>query len=112
MKMKNAAQQMSDILLLRTGEMLKPEQIIKKVANAKQKIKLKADMKKTGNLPIELKPSEELLLDILHAEDNPAISEIKTGLEIGVKVAKKMKHLMMMSQSLLILMKTLLIRLL
>lgn len=106
-KKKKAAQAMSAMLLVETGEEMTPEQVTKKVcfsstfshglfknvyifhinlqvANAKQRIKSKVDMKKTGNMPIILKRSETILLECLQSQDNPAITEIKSMIHLFV----------------------------
>lgn len=71
-------------MVLNSGEDLKGEQILKKIANLKQKVKAKADMKRTGNRPLNLKASEKIFLEILSGEDNPTINPIQFGLEVGV----------------------------
>lgn len=49
----------------------------KKIENMKSRLKKKIDSKKTGNLPINLKPFEKILMDALQGNDNPSISRLK-----------------------------------
>lgn len=39
-------------------------------------------MKKTGNNQINLKQSEKMLLNCLHSEDNPSITEVKSMISL------------------------------
>lgn len=48
----------------------------KKIENMKTRLKKKIDLKKTGNLPIALKPWEKLYFDILDGIENPSISRL------------------------------------
>lgn len=52
-------------------------QIKKKMENMKTRLKKKIDSKKTGNVPIQLKPAEKILMDALDGTENPAISRLK-----------------------------------
>lgn len=52
-------------------------QIKKKMENMKTRLKKKIDSRKTGNVPIQLKPAEKMLMDALDGTENPAISRVK-----------------------------------
>lgn len=54
-------------------------QVKKKLENMKSRLKKKVDTKKTGNLPITLKPWEKILFDTMHGIDNPSIGRLKCG---------------------------------
>lgn len=73
---KKAAQKMVEFYLKDGTESFNVDQVFKKIANLKQKIKAKADLKKTGNKAIDLKPSEKLLWNLLQAQDNSAITRV------------------------------------
>lgn len=49
----------------------------KKIENMKSRLKKQLDTKKTGNIPIVLKPFENILMDALDGFDNPSISRLK-----------------------------------
>lgn len=51
-------------------------QLRKKVENMKSRLKKKVDTKKTGNIPIELKPWEQTLFDAMDGVDNPSIGRL------------------------------------
>lgn len=71
---KKAAQKVIAFYMNDGTESFNVDQVFKKIANLKQKIKAKADLKKTGNKAIDLKPSEKLFWDLIQAQDNPAIT--------------------------------------
>lgn len=48
----------------------------KKMENMKTRLKKKIDSKKTGNVPINLKPFEEVLMGALQGKDNPSITRL------------------------------------
>lgn len=48
----------------------------KKMENMKSRLKKKIDMKKTGNIPIVLKPWEKMYFDILDGIENPSIGRL------------------------------------
>lgn len=77
-KKRKAIEDIINFYIQDGSETFNADQITKKVSNLKQKVKTKADANTTGNNPIDLKPSEKLLWDLIGAVDNPAITEIKS----------------------------------
>lgn len=77
-KKKKAIEDIINFYIQDGTETFNADQITKKVSNLKQKVKAKADANTTGNNPIDLKPSEKLLWELIAAADNPAITEIKS----------------------------------
>lgn len=67
-----------------TGRTLDKLKLYKRLANLKQQVKKKLDFKQTGNKRITLDKSEQIFADLLHAEENPAVSKIGSALEVGL----------------------------
>lgn len=59
-------------------------QLWKKIQNMKARMKKKADVNRTGNKKIVLKPWEEDFLEFLEGESNPSIVRIKGAVTAGV----------------------------
>lgn len=78
--MKNKKQQaVKNVIsecLSQFGVVLNEKQAKRKLDNLKSRVKTKIDRKKTGNLPITLNEADQLLLDLLDAEDNPSIAQV------------------------------------
>lgn len=58
------------------GKEMEIKTFMKKVNNMKTRLKSKADTNKTGNKRIRLLPWEKMMLETMHSEINPALSQI------------------------------------
>lgn len=77
LKKRAAVKLLSEQLQLEFGLVMTESQIKKKFNNLKERAKRKADMKKTGNKKMVLKPAENMILDMLQQKDNPSITKLK-----------------------------------
>lgn len=75
-KKSDAVKEIAMHFLVEKGLDLTEKQIIKKVNNMKSRIKTKTDKKATGNKKISLNPGEQIMYNLLGAEDNPAVTKV------------------------------------
>lgn len=75
-KKKQAMKDVVSECLSTFGIVLTEQQAKRKLDNLKARVKTKIDRKKTGNLPIVLNEADELLLNLLDAEENPSITQL------------------------------------
>lgn len=78
-KKKEAVRDVIDSIEQLYEATLTASQVLKRLQNIKQRAKTKSDARKSGNEKIKLSAAETLMLDLLHQEDNPAISRIKSN---------------------------------
>lgn len=74
---KKVAEENVNRELAKFGVLYTDLQTKKKIENIKGRLKKKLDSKKTGNIPVNLKPHERLLADLLDYTDNPSISRLR-----------------------------------
>lgn len=77
--MKKKKQALKDVVaecLSEFGVTLSEQQARRKLDNLKSSVKTKIDRKKTGNVPINLNEADQLLLNLLDAEENPSIVQV------------------------------------
>lgn len=79
---KKQATEMISQQLSSLGILYSDAQIKKKLENLKSRLKKKIDVKKTGNVPITLKPHERLLADMLNYTTNPSISRLSCNFSL------------------------------
>ena len=60
-----------------TGISLTDKQLMKKINNMKNDVKMKSGVSKTGNKPIKLKEWEKLSLDLMQQQNSCVISGVK-----------------------------------
>ena len=60
-----------------TGTSLSNKQLMKKINNMKNDVKMKSGVSKTGNKPIKLKEWEKLFLDMIQQQNSSVISGVK-----------------------------------
>nr|XP_029712183.1 uncharacterized protein LOC115257063 [Aedes albopictus] len=89
-KKSDAVKEIAMHFLVEKGLDLTEKQIIKKVNNMKSRIKTKTDKKATGNKKISLNPGEQIMYNLLGAEDNPAVTKVNYGISVGAD--KKVLH--------------------
>lgn len=65
---------------------LTDKQAKRKLDNLKARVKQKIDRKKTGNLPIILNEADQLLLNLLDAEENPSIVQVPCKYSLFSKI--------------------------
>lgn len=68
------------------GVVLTEQQAKRKLDNLKSRVKLKIDRKKTGNLPISLNEADQLLLNLLDAQENPSIVQVPCKYSLFSKI--------------------------
>lgn len=73
---KKANSDLIGYLLAEHSFMCTEAQATKRLANLKQRVKKKSDLKQTGNKPIVLTKVDKLLLDLMNAQDNPSIKRV------------------------------------
>ena len=71
-----------------TGTVLTDKQLMKKLNNMKNEVKVKSDVSTTGNKPIKLKEWEQLLLDMMQKQNSSVISGVKGNKITNVHVKK------------------------
>ena len=67
----------------RTAILLTKKQVIKKISNLKQQLKLKTDRRIFAK-PILLNSNEKVLANLLDINSNPTMNKIQGGMEIGI----------------------------
>lgn len=80
-KKKDALQKVLDTCLSKYGVQYSEQQIKKKLENLKARVKAKTDRNKTGNKRIALNAADKFLLEMLGAENNPAINQLNCKLK-------------------------------
>lgn len=75
-KKSQALAKVISVCLDKFGASLSEKQAKRKLDNLKSRVKQKIDRKKTGNLPINLNEADQLLLNLLDAEENPSMQQV------------------------------------
>lgn len=83
-KKKQSIEKIKVALLTYTGKPFDEKSIVKKIANLKCRVKVKADKNATGNRKIKLQPWEEEFLKLLNSEESPVFQKVRGAMSAGV----------------------------
>lgn len=83
-KKKQSIEKIKVALLTYTGKPFDDKSIVKKIANLKCRVKVKADKNATGNRKIKLQPWEEEFLKLLNSEESPVFQKVRGAMSAGV----------------------------
>lgn len=85
-KKSQSLEKIKQVVALQCGICLSEMQITKKLNNLKTRLKEKIDRNKTGNKPIILNEADQILSELLFAQDNPSISRLKCKCYIYIQI--------------------------